>query len=67
MVPGSEITGRYGINIHNAGTGTKTAVSKWSAGCTVLSNLREWDIFMAVVNRSAEIYGDTFTYTLIED
>ena len=66
-VPGTEITGLYGINIHNAGKGTKTAVSKWSAGCTVLADLHDWAIFMAVVNRSAERYGDTFTYTLIED
>ena len=57
--------GIYGINIHHAGHDSHR-VDRWSAGCTVVANLAEWDVFMAVVRRSAELYGDTFTYTLID-
>lgn len=65
-VPGTERTGLYGINIHHAGEASEQ-VDKWSAGCTVLSNLNDWAIFMAVIRRSADRYGDSFTYTLINE
>jgi hypothetical protein len=65
LVPGSEITGLYGINIHHAGHDSHR-VDKWSAGCTVIGNLADWNVFMAVIRRSADLYGDRFTYTLIE-
>lgn len=57
--------GLYGINIHHAGVDSKQ-VDKWSAGCTVIGNLADWNIFMAVIERSAELYGERFTYTLID-
>jgi len=65
-VPGSERTGLYGINIHHAGEASEQ-VDKWSAGCTVIADLNDWAIFQAVVNRSADRYGDSFTYTLIKE
>ena len=65
MDPTTETEGLYGINIHHAGHDSHR-VDRWSAGCTVLGNLAEWEVFMAVVRRSEELYGDTFTYTLID-
>ena len=60
--------GYYGINIHRANSSREsTVVHKWSAGCQVFSDPREYDIFIAVCQRSALLYGDTFTYTLIEE
>lgn len=65
MDASTEQEGIYGINIHHAGHDSHR-VDKWSAGCTVLGNLADWNIAMAVIRRSAEIYGDRFTYTLID-
>ena len=65
---GSEIhKGYFGINIHRASTnpnGTKH-VSVWSAGCQVFENILDYEIFIDLCYRSAEIYGDCFTYTLL--
>ena len=58
--------GLFGINIHHAGYDSHR-VDRWSAGCTVIGNLAEWHIFLSIVRRSAELYGDRFTYTLIEE
>ena len=64
-------TGLYGINIHHAGTtdpdGVGDEVGPWSAGCCVLASLDDWAVFWSVVERSAELYGDNFTFTLIEE
>lgn len=59
--------GIFYINIHRASTnpnGTKY-VSNYSAGCTVFSNIHDFDIFMSLCYKSATTYGDTFTYTLV--
>lgn len=66
MHPESEVEGIYGINIHHSGYRTHYKVDKWSAGCTVLADIHDWQVFMSVINRSREIYGDRFTYTLID-
>lgn len=66
FTPGTEQKGIFGINIHHAGHDSHR-VDRWSAGCTVLANLAEWEIFMSLVRRSAELYGDRFTFTLIEE
>ncbi|QDP48301.1 MAG: hypothetical protein Unbinned4944contig1000_25 [Prokaryotic dsDNA virus sp.] len=65
MDQNTEQEGIYGINIHHAGHDSHR-VDKWSAGCTVIANLNDWEIFMAVVRRAAEIWGDRFTYTLVD-
>ena len=60
-------TGIFGINIHRSSThpdGSKI-VHKWSAGCQVFQNIHDFDIFMELCYKSAEIYGDSFTYTLV--
>ena len=60
-------SGWYGINIHNSGSHHSNEVTKRRAGCTVLADPLEWSTFMRVVKKSAELYGNAFTYTLLEE
>ncbi len=64
--PLTEAEGYLGINIHRAGEDS-TQVHKWSAGCQVIANDSEFRILMAIAHKSAAAYGDSFTYTLLED
>ncbi|QDP52999.1 MAG: hypothetical protein Unbinned4118contig1001_33 [Prokaryotic dsDNA virus sp.] len=66
MDPKTITEGLYGVNIHHSGESGSENVNRWSAGCTVLSNLNDWEVFLSIVRRSADTYGDRFTYTLIE-
>lgn len=62
----AEYDGYFGINIHRATAhGASPEVNKWSAGCQVFQESEDFAEFMEIVNKSAEVYGDTFTYTLI--
>lgn len=54
-----------GINIHKAGRASKK-IDNWSAGCQVLAYAADFDILMGLAKRSAKMYGDKFTYTLLE-
>ena len=60
--------GLFGINIHRAtkyeGT-TSTQVDKWSAGCQVIASNNNWQNFMGLCKQSRDIWGNSFTYTLI--
>jgi hypothetical protein len=56
--------GIYGINIHKAGRDSKR-VDKWSAGCQVIANESDWNVFMAIMYEARNIWGNSFTYTLI--
>ncbi len=60
--------GLFGINIHRA-TSRKNArsyrVDKWSAGCQVIASNHKYDSFIAICSRAAAIWGNSFTYTLI--
>ena len=58
--------GIFGINIHKAGDNS-TLVDGWSYGCQVLSKSIDFNALMRLVERSAGIYGNSFTYTLIND
>ena len=66
---GATFEGMYGINIHHASyTGTSTQVNKWSAGCTVIANIDDFNDFMEVCRRQVKLRGwSKFTYTLIEE
>ena len=65
--PNSIEEGIFGINIHKAGTSSKL-VDKWSAGCQVISSNLEFNCFMSLVDKQlANIKGDTFTYTLLNE
>lgn len=57
-----------GINIHRASEDhDSTVVDKWSAGCQVIANPFDFELFMAYCTESAEIYGNAFAYTLFEE
>ena len=44
-----------------------TLVDGWSYGCQVLAKSIDFNAFMRLVERSASIYGNSFTYTLINE
>ena len=57
--------GIFGINIHKAGADS-TYVENWSEGCQVFKKSGDFDTFMVICNKSKNIHGNSFTYTLIE-
>ena len=58
--------GNFGLNIHrSSATGTSTFVNKWSGGCQVFANIGNFNEFMTLAKKHKEIWGNTFTYTLI--
>ena len=62
-------TGLFGINVHRASKyeGKKsTQVNKWSAGCQVIAANDDWHEFLDICQQAREIWGNNFTYTLIE-
>jgi hypothetical protein len=61
--------GLFGINIHRATgkTGGKsTRVDKWSAGCQVIAKNSDFREFMDICGKARDVWGNSFTYTLIE-
>ena len=61
--------GIFGINIHRATKyeGKKsTQIDKWSAGCQVIAANDDFRLFMEICNKAKNIWGNSFTYTLIE-
>lgn len=56
-------------NIHRAGANTVSRwVHKWSAGCMVIQNPKDFDFFMDCVSRQAtQGHGTSLTFTLIEE
>lgn len=58
--------GVFGINIHKAGDDS-TLVDGWSYGCQVFKKGIDFSTFMRLVDKSANIYGNSFTYTLINE
>ena len=57
--------GVFGINIHKAGVDS-TYVENWSEGCQVFKRKKDFKEFMKICNEARKIYGNTFTYTLID-
>ena len=65
---GKEETGIYGINIHHASVnGTTKIVDKYSAGCQVFANINDFNLFMQLAERHKQLYGNEFSYTLIDE
>ncbi len=71
---GKMFTGNFKTNIHRAGeTGLSTIVDKWSAGCQVITGKNVIDgyinflRFMSLCHSSKDIYGNSFTYTLLNE
>lgn len=59
--------GLFGINIHRSSpTGISTQIDGWSAGCQVFSNISDYRRFMQIMKRAEQVFGNKFTYTLIE-
>jgi len=59
--------GIYGINIHRATAhGESKQIDKWSAGCQVLAKTSDFNKLMELARKSSALYGNSFTYTLIE-
>ena len=61
--------GIFGINIHRAtgkSGGESIRVDKWSAGCQVIADNDDWHQFLDICQTAREIWGNSFTYTLIE-
>ena len=62
-------TGLFGINIHRAtgrAGGKSTRVDKWSAGCQVIADNDDWHTFLDICQTAREIWGNSFSYTLLE-
>lgn len=66
---GAIYRGFFGIHCHRASQKTQEddVVNRWSAGCQVIANQREFELFIALCQLSADRYGNRFTYTLIEE
>ena len=64
---GKKESGEYGINIHRAMLhGDTLKVDNWSAGCQVFENGEAFQFFMRLCERHRQLYGNAFTYTLID-
>jgi hypothetical protein len=64
---GKPDTGMFGINIHRASVnGTTKTVDSYSAGCQVFANINDFNLFMQLCEKHRQLYGNSFTYTLID-
>ena len=61
-------TGYFGINIHRANSKKEsTQVDKWSAGCQVFADPYDYDIFISICEKAETLWGNSFSYTLLEE
>ena len=61
-------TGIFGINIHRSNqTFINNTVDKYSAGCQVFNNSNDFQAFIRLCEKQKELYGNSFTYTLINE
>ena len=59
--------GIYGINIHRSNPYSESYyINKWSAGCQVFKKIDDFNEFMDICYKAKEIWGNSFTYTLLE-
>jgi hypothetical protein len=60
-------TGLFGINIHKASRKNNEAfIGQDSAGCQVYMYETDFNNMMSMANKSRDMYGNKFTYTLID-
>ena len=60
--------GYFGINIHRSNPYTQSfLVNRWSAGCQVFQKIDDYKEFMELCKLSADLYGNSFSYTLITE
>lgn len=74
MRPSSVMEGHFGINIHapvTPSSGMKAYIAQRvyaaSAGCQVFRKVADFLEFRALCRRAAALWGNAFTYTLLED
>lgn len=66
MMPDTIQTGLYGLNIHRASADHRsTQVGKWSAGCQVVADPRDFARLMDICRLAEDVWGPTFSYTLL--
>ncbi len=63
----TEETGWFGIHVHRAWEKGSVKVGKWSAGCQVIADPVEFEIFLRIMEEARVIHGNAFTYTLLEE
>lgn len=64
---GKKEKGLFGINIHRAfAQGKAKVIDKFSAGCQVFESAENFNRFLAMCDKHRELYGNRFTYTLID-
>lgn len=64
---GKKEEGIFGINIHRAMAQGKTKfIDKFSAGCQVFQSADDFNFFMQLCEKHAKLYGNHFTYTLLD-
>ena len=68
LIPECTDEGMFGINIHRSNPYIESKqVDKWSAGCQVFANPNDFKSFMNLCEKQKNLYGDSFTYTLINE
>ena len=68
MTPKSIDKGIFGINIHRSNkTCICDTIDKYSAGCQVFNDPVEFNAFIRLCEKQKELYGNSFTYTLINE
>lgn len=61
-------TGIFGINIHRSNEfKASDKVNNWSAGCQVFKDPHDFRNFLLICKQQAQLYGNSFTYTLINE
>jgi hypothetical protein len=60
--------GYFGINIHRSNPYDQSyVINKWSAGCQVFKKIEDYNKVIELCKDSAKIYGNSFTYTLVDE
>ena len=68
LIEDSVEEGLFGINIHRASRHKSLLnVDRNSAGCQVFQSPKDFESFMDICKKSKSIWGDFFTYTLINE
>ena len=66
--PTTTTEGVYGINIHRSNENwTRTTVDQYSAGCQVFNSPTDFNAFMRLCEKQKSLYGNSFTYTLLNE
>lgn len=71
MNPDTIDCGMFGINIHRSSKfnteDSSDTIGKYSAGCQVFKINKDFDDFLKIIKKASKIWGNKFTYTLLEE